>query len=196
MCVCVCVCVYVCMYVCVPRFACALCYCSYRQLRARRALPLFHHVLLRTRRALSPYKVCGNRSLLVFKGTYSNWIVIRPFWFSADNKYVHVHMCVFVCVFKVCLSGYMACYSLIRRVNYSPNVKEWKSTLLGVILGIISFGVEIHAQEWFKPLLWSGFYYFESGFPLQTEVIPNMTPKRVDFHSTALREYRCQVITV
>ena len=29
---------------------------------------------------------------------------------------------------------------------YSLNVQEWKSTLLGVILGITSFGVEIHAQ--------------------------------------------------
>ena len=58
----------------------------------------------------------------------------------------------------------------------SINVQEWKSTLLGVILGIASFGVEIHAQN-------SGihsqksdsnhyfgvdmFHYFESGFPLQ-----------------------------
>ena len=31
--------------------------------------------------------------------------------------------------------------------TYSLNVQEWKSTLLGVILGITSFGVEIHAQN-------------------------------------------------
>ena len=30
---------------------------------------------------------------------------------------------------------------------YSLNVHEWKSTLLGVILGITSFGVEIHSQK-------------------------------------------------
>ena len=63
-------------------------------------------------------------------------------------------------------------YGIPWCLTYSLNVQEWKSTLLGVILGITSFGVEIHAQnsgihkEWFKPLLWSGFYYF-----------------RVDFHS-------------
>ena len=30
---------------------------------------------------------------------------------------------------------------------YALNVQEWKSTLLRVILGITSFGVEIHAQN-------------------------------------------------
>ena len=30
---------------------------------------------------------------------------------------------------------------------YSLNAVEWKSTLLGVILGITSFGVEIHSQN-------------------------------------------------
>ena len=32
-------------------------------------------------------------------------------------------------------------------ILYSLNVKEWKSTLLGFVLGITSFGVEIHAQN-------------------------------------------------
>ena len=32
-------------------------------------------------------------------------------------------------------------------MKYSLNVQEWKSTLLGVILGINSFGVEIDAQN-------------------------------------------------
>ena len=64
------------------------------------------------------------------------------------------------------------------------------------MLGIPSFGVEIHAQS-------SGIHsqksdlnhyfgvdstIFESGFPLRNKMIPNLTPKRVDFHSTALRE--------
>ena len=29
--------------------------------------------------------------------------------------------------------------------TYSLNVQEWKSTLLGIILGVTSFGVEIHS---------------------------------------------------
>ena len=73
----------------------------------------------------------------------------------------------------------------------------WKSTLLGVIWGIISFGVEIHAQNSgiHSQKSDSNHYFgvdstiFESGFPLQNEVIPNMNPKRVDFHSATLREY-------
>ena len=53
---------------------------------------------------------------------------------------------------------------------YSLNVQEWKNTLLGVILGITSFGVEIHSQTSdSNQRLWSGFYDFESGFPLQTK---------------------------
>ena len=38
---------------------------SYHQLRARRALSLFNDVPLRTRRALSLYKVYGDSALLV-----------------------------------------------------------------------------------------------------------------------------------
>ena len=30
---------------------------------------------------------------------------------------------------------------------YSLNAVEWKSTLLGVLLGLLHFGVEIHAQN-------------------------------------------------
>ena len=44
----------------------------YCQLRTRRALTLFNHVLLRTRRALSPYEVYSNSPLLVFNGTSLN----------------------------------------------------------------------------------------------------------------------------
>ena len=51
--------------------------------------------------------------------------------------------------------------------TYSLNAVEWKSTLLGVILGITSFGVEIHSQNsGFNHSFESGFYYFEHGFPL------------------------------
>ena len=35
----------------------------------------------------------------------------------------------------------------LMSVLYSLNVQEWKFTLLGVIVGITSFIVEIHAQE-------------------------------------------------
>ena len=41
----------------------------YRQLRARRALLQIKDVPLRTRRALSLYKVSGNSALLVLNGT-------------------------------------------------------------------------------------------------------------------------------
>ena len=79
---------------------------------------------------------------------------------------------------------------------YSLNVQEWKSTLLGVILGITSFGVEIHAQN-------SGIHSQKSDsnqyIGVDSTILrvdfhskrsdPNVTPKRVVFHSTALREY-------
>ena len=45
---------------------------SYRQLRARRALLNFKDVPLRTRRALSLYKVFGDSALLVLNGTSLN----------------------------------------------------------------------------------------------------------------------------
>ena len=75
-------------------------------------------------------------------------------------------------------------------------MQEWKSTLLGVILGITSFwSGNPHSnywnplsKEWFKSLLWSGFHYNLGVDSTPNEVIPNMMPKRVDFHSTALRE--------
>ena len=43
-----------------------------RQLRARRALPLFKDILLRTRRALSLYKVYGNSALVGLNRTSLN----------------------------------------------------------------------------------------------------------------------------
>ena len=56
---------------------------------------------------------------------------------------------------------------------YSLNVQEWKSTLLGVILGITSFGVEIHIQN-------SGIYSQKSDsnhyFGLDSTIL------RVNFH--------------
>ena len=82
-----------------------------------------------------------------------------------------------------------------NRNCYSLNTVEWKSILLGVILGITSFGVEIHSQDsgiyskgvvWFT-LLKENSSYFERGFPLQTKWSLIMTPKRVDLHS-----YKCQ----
>ena len=68
-------------------------------------------------------------------------------------------------------------YVAITGSMYSPNAVEWKSTLLGVILGITSFGVEIHSQNsgiHSKVVVWItlfeiGFHYFERGFPLQTK---------------------------
>ena len=57
---------------------------------------------------------------------------------------------------------------------------KWKSTLLGDVLGITSFGVEIHTENsgiYSKVVVWitheSGFLFFQHGFPLQSEVIPN-----------------------
>ena len=47
---------------------------TYHQLRARRALMMFKHVPLRTRRALSLYKVYGNSALLVLNRTSLNSI--------------------------------------------------------------------------------------------------------------------------
>ena len=45
---------------------------AYRQLRARRALMMFKDAPLRTRRALSLYKVYGDSALLVLSGTSLN----------------------------------------------------------------------------------------------------------------------------
>ena len=45
---------------------------AYRQLRARRALVMFKDAPLRTRRALSLYKVYGDSALLVLSGTSLN----------------------------------------------------------------------------------------------------------------------------
>ena len=71
------------------------------------------------------------------------------------------------------------------------------------VLGITSFGVEIHAQNSGIHAQNSGIHsqksdsnhysgvdstIFRVDFHSQNEVIPNMTPKRVDFHSNALRE--------
>ena len=86
----------------------------------------------------------------------------------------------------------------LNKMKYSLNVQEWKSTLLGVIIrDHFVWSGNPHSKqwnplskEWFKSLVWSGFHYFESGFPLQNEVILNMTPKRVDFHFSALRKYK------
>ena len=55
---------------------------------------------------------------------------------------------------------------------YSLNVKEWKSTLLGV--GITSFGVEIYAQN-------SAIHSQKSDSNHYFEV--DSTTLRVDFHS-------------
>ena len=62
---------------------------------------------------------------------------------------------------------------------YSLNAVEWKSTLLGVILGSLRFGVEIHSQNsgihskvvssGLNHSFESGFHYFERGFSLQTK---------------------------
>ena len=57
----------------------------YRQLRARRAISIFKDVPLRTRRALSLYKVYGNSALLVLNRTSLNIIVTAPFWLSPDD---------------------------------------------------------------------------------------------------------------
>ena len=81
-------------------------------------------------------------------------------------------------------------------IAYSLNVQEWKSTLLGVILGIIRFGVEIHAQnsDIHSQKSDSNHYFgvdstiYNLGMDsTPNEVIPNMTSKRVDFHSTAIK---------
>ena len=81
------------------------------------------------------------------------------------------------------------CYSFMFTL-----VKQWSenSLFLGVMLGITSFGVESTPKLQWNPLQSSDlnhsfesrfhyFEHFERGFPLQNEVIPNMTPKRVDF---------------
>ena len=36
---------------------------------------------------------------------------------------------------------------LCKEITYSLNAVEWKSNLLGVILGSLRFGVEIHSQN-------------------------------------------------
>ena len=56
-------------------------------------------------------------------------------------------------------------------------VLEWKSTLIIV---------ESTLKTVIQPLLRGGFHYNFGADSTPKEVIPNMTPKRVDFHSTAL----------
>ena len=58
--------------------------------------------------------------------------------------------------------------NVLNSTLYSLNVQEWKSTLLGIILGITSFGVEIHAQySGIHSQMSDSNHYFESRFPLQ-----------------------------
>jgi len=73
-----------------------------------------------------------------------------------------------------------------------------------VIVGITSFGVESTPIWVWKPSQSSGlkhsfeseFRYFESGFPLQSEWFPNMTPERVVFTPLyTLREYAVYIYT-
>ena len=45
---------------------------TYHQLRARRALPIFKDIPLKTRKELSLYKVCGDSALLLLNGTSLN----------------------------------------------------------------------------------------------------------------------------
>ena len=61
---------------------------------------------------------------------------------------------------------------------------EWKSTLKMVesILQIVESTLKRVIQT---TILWSGFHYLGVG-STPNEVVPNMTPKRVDFHSTAI----------
>ena len=77
-----------------------------------------------------------------------------------------------------------------------------KNRLYGVRKGICdqgfrdhSFSSEIHTQNSgihsqivIQPLLWIGFHYDLEVNSTPNEMIPNMTPKRLDFHSIALRE--------
>ena len=58
---------------------------------------------------------------------------------------------------------------------------EWKSTLK-IVESTLKRVFQTTTLEWI-PLFWEW-------ISTPNEVIPNMTPKRVDFHSTALREYR------
>ena len=68
--------------------------------------------------------------------------------------------------------------STLKRVIQTITL-EWKSTLK-----IVESTLKSVIQT---PILWSRFHYCERGFPLQIEDLnPNMTPKRVDFHSTTL----------
>ena len=64
--------------------------------------------------------------------------------------------------------------AIILNIMYSLNVQEWKSTLLGVILGITLFGVEIHTQN-------SGIHSKKSDSSHYFGV--DSTILRVDFHS-------------
>ena len=78
-----------------------------RQLRARRALSQFNNVPLRTRWALSLYKVYGSSTLLVLNGNFLNSVYCLPlmsFWFSSDDmKFVACLAClVSTCVVLLC----------------------------------------------------------------------------------------------
>ena len=45
------------------------------------------------------------------------------------------------------ICGHFVILCFLRSIIYSLYVQEWKSTLFGIILGITSFGVEIHTQN-------------------------------------------------
>ena len=89
---------------------------------------------------------------------------------------------------KYKLSGYNA------GIQYSVIVQEWKSNLLRVTLGITSFwsgsNSRIHSQKESTLKSDSNHYFGVDSTRIWEWIqLPNMTPKRVDFHSTALREY-------
>ena len=62
-------------------------------------------------------------------------------------------------------------------------------------IGIISFRSGINSDMSVKstPKLWFN-DSFESGFSLQSEVISDMAPERVDFYSVTSREYLAKAV--
>ena len=84
------------------------------QLRARRMLTLCNDVLLRTRRALSLYRVNGESALPVFNKTVLNSLLM-PFWFSAGDMWVFQN--------DICNKALMKLFTNVNLHIYQSSVK-------------------------------------------------------------------------
>ena len=101
------------------------CNTKYCQLRARRTLSLFKDVPFRTRRALSPYRLCTAIAPFWFSMEHL-WIMIVPFWVSTEHLWIVIapfwlstNMWTYVENWHVGLCGKVLCIAWVKVLSHS-----------------------------------------------------------------------------